>query len=66
MGSSQSRETAMVRYECGQCDMTATMVDNDRSESAWRDHMMSHVEELDWRTWRWTVRTLPFDQTDTV
>ena len=48
-------ETSMVRYECLECDMTATVVHTAAARSAWTDHMLTHARMLRYRTWAWTV-----------
>lgn len=60
MAAEVTTATDMVRFECGQCDMQVTMVCTMYSDPAWRDHMRSHHDELDFREWRWTVVPLDF------
>ena len=53
--------TEMRRYECAQCEMVATVVDTRASRDAWRYHMDTHAQKLDFRVWTWAVVSLDFD-----
>lgn len=46
---------AMIRYECGVCDMVATIVDNGPGRLAWHDHMANHADPSLFRSWTWGV-----------
>lgn len=52
--------TSMIHYQCQECDMTATAVENVASRQAWRDHMLTHSRFLSYRSWTWEVQPLPF------
>ncbi len=52
--------TRMIRYECQQCDMVATVVDSEAARRAWRDHMLTHDRYLHFRSWTWEVLELPY------
>jgi len=53
-------ETAMVRYECFECSMTATCVLNEAAMRSWRDHMAGHAHPFEYGAWTWGVSRLPF------
>ncbi len=57
MGSTQ-----MIRFECQQCEMSATMVDTEAARRAWRDHMLTHDRFLSFRSWAWEVVELPLGE----
>lgn len=58
------QSTAMRRYECDQCEMTATVVDTRASRDAWRYHMDNHDQPLGFRVWTWSVVPLNFGPDD--
>lgn len=51
----RASETTMIRYECCQCDMTATCVATEEAAVAWGDHMLTHVDAWAYRSWVWTI-----------
>jgi len=53
MATSEEVQVRMIRYECGECQVTATCVENDHARRAWRDHMVEHAHPLRYREWRW-------------
>jgi hypothetical protein len=59
----EDRSVAMVRYECCQCDMTATCVVTESSSRAWSDHMANHPDTRGFMAWSWTAVELPFGPT---
>jgi hypothetical protein len=57
----QSRETAMVHYECNVCGITATVVSTPSALLAWCDHMETHAWKKGYDVWTWTVLHLDLD-----
>jgi len=61
MQAAQRTSTFMVRYECGQCPMVATVVHTIAGVRAWGDHMDTHDDPGGFSQWFWEVMSLPFD-----
>lgn len=57
----QSRETAMIHYQCNVCGITATMVRTPTGLLAWCDHMENHAQKTAYDLWTWTAVQLDLD-----
>jgi hypothetical protein len=55
MAATEEVRVKMVRYECMECQVTATCVDNEHARRAWRDHMLTHARFLRYRQWRFVT-----------
>lgn len=45
----------MIRYECAQCEMSATVVDTWAGRQGWYDHMEIHLDPQGYRAWTWQI-----------
>jgi hypothetical protein len=50
--------TEMIHYQCGVCDMVATVVSSPVSTLAWHEHMLCHARMQNFRSWTWTVEQM--------
>lgn len=52
----------MIRFECDQCDLVATIVETRPGIEAWHDHMSRHDDPSGFHSWVWRVYELPFSE----
>lgn len=57
----REKETHLVRFECGNCEMVATVIDTHTGRRAWADHMDTHSWSTNYRCWTWSVIELPLE-----